>query len=562
MEEKPLVSVVMPVFNQIEFTIKAFASFKANTEIPFELILVDNASTDGTKEIMGFLPGVKMIRNETNEGFVKAVNKGIEASQGKYIVIANNDIVVSKNWLEKMVEVAEDYSKAGIISLITTDGGKNQNIVAHEIPELQGMKITSDLTDKINKIMEDSFNGQIIEETNSIIFCLALIKREVIDKVGLLSEDFGIGFGDDGDYSIRARKAGFKLILRKDAFFFHFRRTTFTKLFTGEQILEMQKHNISILERKYPEIFEKLPARKIVSVDKKLKILITNNHLKNFGGSETFTYTMAKELKERGHNVSVFTLSKGGVSDMINEFCPVVDNPDEFYDLILVNHNSCLSRLSGVRGFKIFTSHGIYPDLEQPIEGADRYVAISEEVQKHLSNKGFESTVIHNGIDCRRFSSKKPINDKVTKILSLCQGKDAKDIVQEACDRLGIEVEFIGYPQNATFNVPEKINGSDLVIGLGRSAYEALACGRAVIVYDTRQYSQFKTADGIVTEGNINEMIKNNLSGRRFQLEWTVDNLIEEIKKYNPQMSLFNRRYALENLNIEKQIDKYLALKI
>ena len=561
--EEPLVSIVMPVFNQIEFTIKAFASFRANTRIPFELILVDNASSDGTKDIMEFLPGVKIIRNEINQGFVKAVNQGIKESKGKYIVIANNDIVVSHNWLEKMVEVAEDYSKAGIISLIVNDGGKNQNINSMGLPELEGVKINVDLTDKINNILENNFNGQIIEETNSIIFCLALIKREVIDKVGLLSEDYGIGFGDDGDYSIRARKAGFKLILRKDAFFFHYRRTTFLKLFSSEQILDMQKHNISILERKYPEIFEKMTPRKIINNDKKMKILLTNNHLKRFGGSETFTYTMAKELTERGHDVSVFTLSKGDVSDMIAEFCKVVDCPESLYDLILINHNSCLNRLTGVSGFKIFTSHGIYPELEQPVEGADKYVSISEEVHNHLQNKGFDSTVIHNGIDCRRFSPRVQINDSVKKILSLCQGEEARKLLGEACKELGIDIEYVGYPQNATFNVPEKINESDLVVGLGRSAYEALACGRAVIVYDTRVYNdKIKTADGIVSEGNIAELIKNNLSGRRYQLDWKVEDIINEIKKYNPQMSLFNRRYALENLNVEKQVDKYLALKI
>lgn len=556
------ISIVMPVFNQKEFTLKALESFAKNTSLPYEVIVIDNNSDDGTAEALKNYSEVRVIRNEENEGFVKAVNKGIQASDSDYIVIANNDILVAHNWLEKMVQTAEEYSRAGIVSLMTTDGGIRQSVLnGAGIPSLVGTQFKPEMTDDLNELFEDTFPDLIVEETNSIIFCLALIKREVIEKVGLLGEEFGFGFGDDGDYCIRARKAGYKLIIRKDGFFYHYRRTTFGKLFGGAGVLEMQKKNIGILERKHPSHFEKIMPRKLKTL-KPMKILITNNHLARLGGSETFTYTMAKELKDRGHIVHVFTLSPGIISDLIREFTEVVDAPDRSgYDLMLINHNSCLRAVRDIPGYKIFTSHGIYPPLEQAEDGADSYVAISEEIKQHLLNKGFNSTVIHNGIDCRRFKPIKGINEKLTSVLCLCQDPEAREMVKEACDRLQLKFDSINYPDKPSFKVEEKMNEADLVVSLGRGAYEAMACARSVIVFDMRKYSAFRTADGMINKENVYEILKNNFSGRRFRLEWGVEELIKEMGKYDPDIATFNRNFALENFNIEKQVDKYLMIK-
>jgi GT2 family glycosyltransferase len=560
--EHKLTSVVMPVLDGKMFTVNALTTFRKNTQLPYEVIIVDNGSTDGTAEVLKDFPEVRIIRNEQNEGFVKAVNKGISAAKGEYIVIANNDILVGNRWLEKMVEVAEQYSRAGIISLMTTDGGINQSVLGGAgLPQLVGTQFKPEMTDELNALFENKFPDLIVEETNSIIFCLALIKREVIEKIGLLGEEFGLGFGDDGDFCIRTRKAGFKLIIRKDGFFYHFRRTTFGRVFGGAKILEMQKKNIGILERKHPEHFEKLPPRKLKTL-KPMRILITNNHLNRLGGSETFTLTLAKELVDRGHNVEVFTFHEGVVSNLIKEFAKVVAAPDRAgYDLMLINHTTCLSAVQGIPGFKIFTSHGIYPQIEQPESGANAYVAISEEVRQHLKNKGYDSTVINNGIDCRKFKPIKGISEELKSVLCLCQDPTAVEYVQEACRQLCLKFDAVRYPSNLSTKVDEKINEADLVVSLGRGAYEAMACGRSVIVFDMRMYSPLRTADGIVTQENADEIMKNNFSGRRFKLEWGLEDLIHEMKKYDPNIATFNRNFALENFNIEKQVDKYLMIK-
>jgi GT2 family glycosyltransferase len=512
--------------------------------------LVDNCSTDGS-EILKSFPNVKYIRNEENKGFVGAVNQGLEYCLDKgydYIAISNNDIIVSNKWLDKMLEPM-DRADVGVTGLMTSDGGKNQSIFT----EMKRVEVSPQKTDEINKMLEEQYKGVEVEEENSIIFCLALIKREVFKKIGLLGTEFGVGFGDDGDFNIRARTAGFKLIVRKDGFFYHYRRTTFSQLYTSDKIAEMQKNNIETLQKKHPKHF--------MENTKKLKILVTNNHLIGLGGSETFTYTVTKELVSRGHEVDVFTFAKGLMSNRISEFANVVDEPAKEYDLILINHNSCLRKLDGVNGYKIFTSHGIYPALEQPEKGANLYVSISEEVKGHLANKSFESELIYNGVDCERFSPKKPIRKELKKIFSLCQGRFAQDVLRQACKILGVELMETKSGQRE-WNIEDYINEADLVVSLGRGAYESMACGRNILVYDARPYGLNNCGDGMLTSENTEELLKNNLSGRNKQIAFDVAGIVAELKKYDYEQGERNRQFALENFDIKKQVDKYINFYI
>jgi len=295
-----------------------------------------------------------------------------------------------------------------------------------------------------------------------------------------------------------------------------------------------------------------------------MKILLGNNHLCHYGGSETFTYTMAKELQRLGHEVHVLT-NKCFFGAMTDQLVYIgircIDKPEEDYDLIIVSHNAILQMIldSGIKGFKILTCHGIYSDLEQPIKGADAYVSISDEVWFHLDNLGYKSEIIHNGIDCERFKQVNTINSTLKSIGSLCKDPKANELIKSVCDSLNLKFTSI----HDIWNVQDSINESDLIIGLGRSVYEGLACGRNVIAMDNRVYFEstlLYCGDGLLTDENIGDSLKCNCSGRFFRKGFTQEMLIEEFKKYNPSLGEWGRQYALENFNIEKQIQKYLKL--
>lgn len=285
-----------------------------------------------------------------------------------------------------------------------------------------------------------------------------------------------------------------------------------------------------------------------------MKILCCTNHLDRLGGSETFTYTLVTTLRKMGHEVDVFTLMPGLVSDALGG---AKETLEKSYNLILVNHTTCMSFLdnSRIEGKRIMTCHGIFPEIEQPVAGASEYVSISEEVQDHLAKLGFPSEIIRNGIDCERFTPKTYIGP-LKKVLSLCQGEEANWMIEQACSKLGLEFEKL---EERVFNVEEKINDAEVVFSLGRGVYETMACGRVPIIFDTRPYTP-SYADGMVQMDRIADMVKNNCSGRRFKKTWAVDDIVAEIGLYKPEMGFENRNYALKHFNARLQVEAYLAL--
>lgn len=288
-------------------------------------------------------------------------------------------------------------------------------------------------------------------------------------------------------------------------------------------------------------------------------ILIANNHLKTFGGSETYTFTLIEKLKQRGYDVEYFTFEKGEISNRIENNLKVSFKSKDKYDLILANHNTCVNYLKD-KGFIIQTCHGIFPELEQPSIYADFHFSISQEVANHLALQNFPSIIRMNGIDTKRFRKINEINDELRNVLSLCQSDEANIFLKKICDRLGLNFTYLNKFENGVWNVEDLINKNDLVIGLGRSAYEAMACGRPVIVYDNRPYSE-SFADGYLVNVLVNSLI-NNCSGRFYKLKMNEQMMIQEFLKYKKEDGEILRNFIVENMNIDDVVDDYISFAL
>lgn len=285
-------------------------------------------------------------------------------------------------------------------------------------------------------------------------------------------------------------------------------------------------------------------------------ILIATDRLTQYSGTETYTYALIEELVKRDkYHIEYFTLNKGFLSDKIEKDFNIRFCSKKKYDLILANHHTCVDYLYR-KGFIIQTCHGIYPQLEQPSPKADAYVAISQEVQEYLAFKNLPSLIILNGINLKRFDIKEKISSKVQTILSLCHSIEANNLIREICMEKGLEyIEAFKY-KDPVWDVENKINQADLVIGIGRSAYEAMACGRPVIIYDKRSYFS-PYGDGYI-KNILGLSIQHNCSGRYSKRLMTKIDILNEIQKYNPEDSIFFRNFAERELNIKYQTDKYL----
>ena len=256
-------------------------------------------------------------------------------------------------------------------------------------------------------------------------------------------------------------------------------------------------------------------------------------------GSETWTLTMAEELENQGHEDTLKTDAT---------------HSEDVFDVAIINHNTCLLTTKHLTCKKIFTSHGVIPELEQPIHGADVYVSVSEEVQDNLNKKGFDSVVIRNGIDTEHYAPTRPINKVLKNVLfSSNYQSNAERVIREACDRAGLNFNRIG-GQNKTTQVLYELNKADLVIGLGRTAYEAMSCGRNVIIYD------YNGGDGFARPHLLPDIRYNNCSGRYNKHQYTADDLVELFTQYNPDTGRRLREYIIQNNNIQKTAQQYLNL--
>lgn len=261
-KDKPkyLVSIVMLTYNQLDDTqICVESLLKHTTDVGYELIFVDNGSTkDDTKTYLEGLKekhsNVKVIFNETNLGFACANNQGIEISEGEYVLLLNNDVILTEGWLGRMLLVAESDKNTGIVGPCTNHASGRQVVV------FDGSADDDEAIQQFAKNILSKNAGFWFSVSRIIGFCV-LIKREVLFNVGVLDEMFGPGGYEDFDYCMRVKQAGYNIVIAGDTFIYHIGGKGYSANNMNYNVLRTK--NIELLIEKWTknvlEIMEKLP---------------------------------------------------------------------------------------------------------------------------------------------------------------------------------------------------------------------------------------------------------------------------------------------------------------
>jgi GT2 family glycosyltransferase len=184
----------------------------------YEIIVVDNHSTDGTVEWLQEQADLRLILNHENVGFPAACNQGIAAANGNDIMLLNNDTIVTPQWLSNLEKCLYSSPDIGAVGTVTNSCSNFQRI-ACKYSSIEEMICFA-------QRFNHSDPGLWEERKRLVAYCM-LIRAEVIDKVGLLDEIFSPGNYEDDDYSVRMRNAGYRLVLCRDAFVHHFGSISF-----------------------------------------------------------------------------------------------------------------------------------------------------------------------------------------------------------------------------------------------------------------------------------------------------------------------------------------------
>jgi GT2 family glycosyltransferase/glycosyltransferase involved in cell wall biosynthesis len=219
--EEVEVSIVIPVFNQLRFTQACLASLQEHQGAErFEVIVVDDCSTDETSESVRQIPGIVYLRNETNSGFIASCNRGAEKARAQYLVFLNNDTLVRDGWLRALVDTFSEDPKAGIVGskLIYPDG---------RLQEAGGI-IWQDASGwnygKFDDRQKPEYN--YLREVDYCSAAALMIPKSLFESVGGFDSRYSPAYYEDTDLAFKVRQAGYNVLYQPLSEVIHYEGAT------------------------------------------------------------------------------------------------------------------------------------------------------------------------------------------------------------------------------------------------------------------------------------------------------------------------------------------------
>ena len=209
---RPAASIVIPLWNKAEYTRACLRRLAAGTPAGlYEVVLVDNGSTDATGELLAGLSGdVRILRNDRNLGFARACNQGAAVATGRYLVFLNNDTEPHPGWLEPLVEILDGEPDVGVVgSKLLFPNGLVQHAGVWLVADEEGREIHGShrLSGAVadDPVAEERSDVQVVTGA-----CLA-IRREVFESLGGFDEGYWNG-NEDVDLCLKVREAGYRVV--------------------------------------------------------------------------------------------------------------------------------------------------------------------------------------------------------------------------------------------------------------------------------------------------------------------------------------------------------------
>lgn len=254
----PDVSILIPAFNQIRFTLRCLAAISANPpRASVEIIVIDDYSSDETQSILEAMAGIRYIRNEINLGFVGSINRGAACSRGRYLHLLNNDTEVQANWLDALLAVFQDVPAAGIVG--------SKLIYPNGYLQEAGARLKRDGSVELIGVNDNpsravyNFRRQVDHCSGASI----LIEKKLFDSLGGLDPVYSPAFYEDCDLSLRVMAAGLRIIYQPDSVVVHHLSVT-TAQQSDAKIHQISKNKPVYLQR-WHESLQEIDSVKLIA---------------------------------------------------------------------------------------------------------------------------------------------------------------------------------------------------------------------------------------------------------------------------------------------------------
>jgi GT2 family glycosyltransferase/glycosyltransferase involved in cell wall biosynthesis len=304
--EKVEISIIIPVFNQFQFTQACLASLQEHQGGErFEVIVVDDCSTDATAEIVPQMEGVVYVRNATNSGFIASCNRGAEKARGDYLLFLNNDTIVKRGWLSALVDTFAEEPQAGIVGskLVYPDGRLQEagGIIWRDASGWNYGKLDDPEKPEYNYLRE-------------VDYCSAaalMVPKALFQSVGGFEKKYAPAYYEDTDLSFKIRRAGYKVLYQPLSEVIHYEgatggtdlsagtkkhqdinRSTFAKTWAAELMTKPATGDLAFLRQP-----RKLSGKNILVIDHHLP-------MPDRDSGSLRMFQILKLLHELGHRVT------------------------------------------------------------------------------------------------------------------------------------------------------------------------------------------------------------------------------------------------------------------
>jgi GT2 family glycosyltransferase len=239
----PGASIVVPTSDALAFLRLCLESVLAHTDAPpFEVLVVDNGSRDGTAEYLDAIAArdarVRPLRQERNLGFAAALNTGFAAARAPVLVALNDDTIAPPGWLDGLVAHAADR-RIGLVGPVTNRSENAQEIEADYRTYGELLAFAAERT------------AIGLRDVSALAMFCAVLRRDVLERVGPLDERFRLGLFEDDDYAVRVRRAGLRVACADDVFVHHFGQASLGRLAADGSYGRLFHANRRRFERKW-----------------------------------------------------------------------------------------------------------------------------------------------------------------------------------------------------------------------------------------------------------------------------------------------------------------------
>jgi GT2 family glycosyltransferase/SAM-dependent methyltransferase len=434
-ETFPKVSIVVVTYNNAHLNRLCLESIYGRTEWPnFEVIVVDNASSDETPEYLEqaekTFPRLRVMLNKRNLGFAAANNQALKEAKGEYLVLLNNDTVVPRGWLSALIKHLNLDPQIGLIGPVTNEIGNEAKVSV-------GYERLEDMPSWAADFVRQN-DGQTFPISVLAMFCIAM-RREVFARIGALDESFQIGMFEDDDYTRRVREEGLKVVCARDSFVHHAGRASF-KLLGDQQYREIFQKNRRIYEEKWgmwePHLDEK-DRERVAGLREHLNRIIAESgvdrgriviFLPSIGWDTPLVqrpHHLAAELARQGS--LVFFDCAGSVIDHFADFAQIENNlwlykgPKGVLDIIerpivwTLPYNAHLVNrwASRVIVYDLIDDLSVFPyrqsmlrkNHQTMIEKADLVLYVARRLEGQIGGGRARALYVPNGVEYARFAA-------------------------------------------------------------------------------------------------------------------------------------------------------------